>query len=404
MTGLVNPNCVNYFNLIATQLGVEVMTKANQKDKNLRTRTVKATGDLDLKQQLVDDSPSIMPHDKQIECVEAVDLPRARIFNSVIKFLSIPERTVRSGLAITGGVIKESANFLIPQAFRSAKIYQVMVDQALNFVVNEIGGVERTQAEKDKIIDNFVARKTLGNLVETASIMTLHVSPLWILAALSDVAYGSKIYLRELSIELKAMGLIAEKSRIDDVDGLLEALGGVSGTAADAVNVPPLTMRCLKKSVADTRKALISVDPAEIISLKEIERLWGEIKSTAKKEDMSMLGVAGAMLMGTGNRIINIGKGALASTMVTLMLFDQHIIGHYQKSLTNIHKTGLFTSLQQTTRPYVTAVWENFNFHPDKETFTHKVMSGQLFTNAWRKAMTLFSSKRSVKKRTQARK
>lgn len=371
------------------------MTRVHQKDKNIRPETLVTEDSISPTQQGIDVDRSIPSKDEQFESVDTADPPPARVYDSVIKFLSIPERTVRSSLAITGGVIKESANFLIPQTFRSAKLYQVLVDQALIFVVNEVGGVERTAAEKDRAIDNFVARKTLGNLVETASIVTLHVSPLWILAAVSDVAYGSKIYLQELSVELKEQGLIADESRIDNVDGLLEALSGVSGTAADAVNVPPLTMRCLKKSVADTRKALKKADPTEIISLKEIEHLWSEIKSTSQKENMSMLGVAGAMLMGTGNRIINVGKGTLAGTKVTLMLFDHHVIGHYQKSLKIIHKNGVFTSLQETSKPYVSAVWENFNFDPNKETLTHKLISGQIFITAWSKTKTLFSSKHS---------
>ena len=346
----------------------------------------------------MDDNPSVRPHGKQNESVEIADLSPESVYDSVIKFLSIPERAVRSSLAITGGVIKESANILIPQAFRSAKLYEVLVDQTLNFVVNEIGGVERTKAEKDRAIDNFVARKTVGNLVETASIVTLHASPLWILAVVSDVAHGSKIYLQELSVELKARGLIVDETGIDNVDGLLEALSGVSGTAANAVHVPPLTMRCMKKSVADTRRALESAHPAEIISLEEIERLWGEIKSTAQQENMSMLGVAGAMLMGTGNHIINVGKGALAGTKVTLTLFDRYIIDHYQNSLTTIRKKGIYTSLQETSSPYVTAVWENFNFDSTRETLTQKIMSGEIFTTAWSKTKSLFSSKQTDKK------
>lgn len=154
----------------------------------------------------------------------------------------------------------------------------------------------------------------------------------------------------------------------------------------------------MKKSVADTRRALKSAHSAEINSLEEIDRLWGEIKSTAQKENMSMLGVAGAMLMGTGNHIINVGKGALAGTKVTLTLFDRYVIEHYQNSLTTIRKNGIYTSLQETSSPYVTAVWENFNFDPSRETLTQKIMSGLIFTTAWGKIKALFSRKQTEKK------
>jgi len=373
------------------------MSEEHQRDKNTSPKSVKTSGGNDLRQQDVSDIKPVCPKGEQIESVKIADPPPVRVYASVIKFLSIPERAVRSSLAITGGVIKESANFLTPQTFRSAKLYQVLVDQALNFVVNEVGSVERTEEEKERAIDNFVARMTVGKLVETVSIVTLHVSPLWILAVVSDLAHGSKIYLQELSMELKARGLIADESSINNVDGLLEALSGVSGTAADAVHVPPLTMRCLKKNVADTRRALKNADPAEIISLMEIEQLWGEIKSTAQKENMSMLGVAGAMLMGTGNSIINVGEGALAGTKVTLTLFDRYVIDYYQNSLTTIANKGIFTSLQETSKPYVTAVWDNFNFDPAKKTLTQQLMSGQVLINVWTKIKSLFFGKSTVK-------
>lgn len=373
------------------------MSEEQKKDKNLSSESVKTSDGKDLREQDVGDIQSVRSKGEQIESVETANPPLEEVYASIIKFLSIPERTVRSSLAITGGVIKESANFLIPQTFRSAKLYQVLVEQTLNFVVNEVGSVEPTDEEKERAIDNFVARRTVGHLVETVSIVALHVSPLWILAVVSDVAHGSKVYLQELTVELKAVGLIADESSIDDVDGLLEVLSSVSGTAAKAVHVPPLTMRCLKKNVTDMRKALKHAAPSEIISLKEIEGLWNEIKSTSQKENMSMLGVAGAMLMGTGNHIINVGKGALAGTKVTLTLFDRYIIDHYQNSLTHIRKKGIFTSLQETSGPYVTAVWENFNFDSTRETLTHKIMSGQILTNVWTKIKSLFSGKSAAK-------
>jgi len=373
------------------------MSEEQQKDENISFESINTSDGKNLREQYVGDIQSVRSKGEKIESVETADPPPEEVYASIIKFLSIPERAVRSSLAITGGVIKESANFLIPQTFRSAKLYQVLVEQTLNFVVNEVGSVEPTDEEKERAIDNFVARRAVGNLVETVSIVALHVSPLWILAVVSDVAHGSKVYLQELTVELKAVGLIADESSIDDVDGLLEALSSVSGTAAEAVHVPPLTMKCLKKNVTDMRKALKHADPSEIISLKEIEGLWNEIKSTSQNENMSMLGIAGAMLMGTNNLIIDIGKGALAGTKVTFTLFDRYVIGHYQDSLAIIRNKGVFTSLQETSQPYVTAVWENFNFDSTRERLTHKIMSGEIFTTAWSKTKSLFSRKSAAK-------
>ena len=61
-------------------------------------------------------------------------------------------------------------------------------------------------------IDDFVARKTVGNFVEMAGLATLHVSPMMLLAVVSDIAYGSQTYLNEITEELKREGVIDEGS------------------------------------------------------------------------------------------------------------------------------------------------------------------------------------------------
>ena len=59
-------------------------------------------------------------------------------------------------------------------------------------------------------------RKGAGNVVELGSIVAFGFSPLWLLAAASDLTRGSRVYLKTLEQELKAAGVIAE-----DVDARL---------------------------------------------------------------------------------------------------------------------------------------------------------------------------------------
>jgi len=106
--------------------------------------------------------------------------------------LSLPERALRSGTGLLGGVLRESASLLVPQSFQNSRTYTVMVRQMLDFVVHDIGGVAQGAAPSSTAdVDNYVARKAIGNFVDMASLATLHVSPLLLLAAVSDLAYGS---------------------------------------------------------------------------------------------------------------------------------------------------------------------------------------------------------------------
>src|SRR5262249_1381870 len=112
--------------------------------------------------------------------------------------LSLPERMLRSTTAIVGGAIKESSALLVPQAFRSSKTYNVFVEQMLDFLVVDVGGVKRNAAaDPTQQVENFVARKAVSNFVELAGLATLHLSPVTVLALLSDIAYGSQKYLQE---------------------------------------------------------------------------------------------------------------------------------------------------------------------------------------------------------------
>ena len=60
--------------------------------------------------------------------------------------LSLPERTIRSTSAVVSGAVHESAELLLPQAFRSSKSYDLLVKQMLNFLAHDVGGVRRDAA------------------------------------------------------------------------------------------------------------------------------------------------------------------------------------------------------------------------------------------------------------------
>ena len=64
-----------------------------------------------------------------------------QIYKYLMFGLSLPERAVRSTAAMVGGAIDQSANLLVPQAFRDSKTYNTFVRQMLDVVANDVGGV-----------------------------------------------------------------------------------------------------------------------------------------------------------------------------------------------------------------------------------------------------------------------
>jgi len=230
-------------------------------------------------------------------------------------------------------------------------------------------------------VENFVARKAVGNFIEMAGLATLHLSPLMLLAIVSDVAYGSQAYLRELADDLKRQGVIDPDSTVNHVDDLLSAVASAAGTTASAFDTPPLSVTGLEQTIADTRNALRSVDPTSIVPQAEVKRLWEEIHEIATTEGVTPWAVSSAMTLYSLDKIGSLGQGALSTVTAACRLLDRHVLSHYAEALEDIRRKGLYGSLVETSQPYVDAVWKNFS--TERSTLTEEVLSGRLIGQTW---------------------
>lgn len=299
--------------------------------------------------------------------------------------LSLPERTVRSLSAVAGGLLNETAARLIPTAFRSSKSYALFVQQALDMAVHDFGGVPAPErataadaaaspASSPQEVD--LARKAVGGMLDIASLSTLHLSPMTVLAAFSDLAYGSSHYLRELSAELKRQGVIDSGTSIDHVSDLLDALQTASNQATDALDQPPINLDGLRQTIEQTRQSIQQVDPTQLIPQAEIARLWDEMETAAQEAEVGILDVSTTMTMFAMNRVTLVGKGALSSVTVAGNLLDQHILRHYVAGLAEIRSAGLYATLNRSSEPYLEAVWNNFG--DQRVTWTEDFLSGRM--------------------------
>lgn len=298
--------------------------------------------------------------------------------------LSLPERTLRTTGAVLAGTVRESTSLLVPQAFQSSKTYRVLVRQTLDFLAEDVGGVakkEETTAGPPRV-ENFVARKAVGNFIDMAGLATLHISPLTILAIVSDVAYGSQTFLQELARELKAQGVIDEQSTIHKADDLLQAVSKAAGVTASAFDTPPLSVEGLQQTIAHTQTAVSSIDPTKLIPQAEMNRLWQEMRDIAQRDGVSLLAVSSAVTLTSLDKVATLGKGALSTVRVAGNLFDKHVIDHYAKALDDIRDRGLYTMLSETSGPYVDAVWQNFS--SERATLTEDLLTGKTLCTAWR--------------------
>lgn len=306
--------------------------------------------------------------------------------------LSLPERALRSGSGLLGGVLRESASLLVPRSFQNSRTYTVMVRQMLDFLVHDVGGVAAGSTPSSTAeIDNYVARKAVGNFVDLVSLATLHVSPLMLLAVVSDLAYGSQTYLKELAGELKAQGVIDEKSRIDHVNDLLAAVSEASAATGKVFNTPPLSVDALRTTIEETRAAIRSPGANQIPPPAEVDRMWQQMRDISQREGVSLLAVSGAATMRALGHFATIGRGALSGVKVAGSLVDRHVVDHYSLALNELRQRGLYQSLAETSQPYMAAVWENFQ--TGKSTLTEDLVSGELLAGSWRAARRWLAKK-----------
>ncbi len=292
--------------------------------------------------------------------------------------LSLPERTVRSLSAVAGGLLHETAARLIPTAFRSSRSYALFVQQSLDMAVHDFGGVvTATPVNVEGTIEETqLARKAIGGMLDIASMSTLHLSPLTVLAAFSDIAYGSSFYLKQLSVELKKQGVIDPESSIDHVSDLLDALQKTGEQATGVLDQPPINIEGLRETIQHTRDSIADIDPTDVLPQSEIARMWSEMETAATAADVGLLDVSATMTMFAMNRLTLVSKGALSSVTVASNLLDQHVLSHYTDALREIREAGLYSTLSTASSPYLEAVWNNFD--GERVTWTEDFLSGRM--------------------------
>ena len=318
-----------------------------------------------------------------LDAGETLDLNERGVLQQMLLYsLSLPERVVRSSVGVAAGAVMETAGLLIPQSFQSAKTYELVVKNSLGFLTENVGGVA-SETGAPAAGDDFMARKAVGNFVDLAGMATLHVSPVWLLAIVSDVAYGTSSYVQELARELQEQGIIDDSSSIHHVEDVLSAIQKSSGSAATLFDTPPMSVEQLKETLNKTRESITSVDYTGILPESELRQYWMEMQEISASHGVSLLGVSGALAMNTLGKLETAAKGSLTGVRVIGGLFNRHVIGHYMSSLQTIQEKGLFESLCETSVPYVEAVWNNFSH--DKPTWTEDLVSGRLAVKGWRK-------------------
>jgi hypothetical protein len=269
---------------------------------------------------------------------------------------SLPERVIRSASALVGGTVHETAQLFLPRLVRRSKLYEVSAKNLLRILVEGVGAVEGSSTADPHAAKagELAVRKGAGNVVELGSILAFGFSPLWLVAAASDVTRGSRVYLRELVDELKAAGVVAEEADIGSVDELLAVLEGTSGRTARLIDLPPLELDELRASLAELRSSA-----SELPSPEELGWVYESLRLEAAREDRSLLEVSSGI--------------GLAFLLSARNVSRTHLVAPYREDWEPLREEGFAAYARRVGRPYARAVGGHFD--PDRETYTEWLMT-----------------------------
>lgn len=268
--------------------------------------------------------------------------------------VSLPERAVRALAAALGGAVHETAEVVLPRFARRSRLYEATAKNMLRIAIELVGDVEREAPKTEPGAGELLKRKTAGNVVELGSIAAFGFSPLWLLAAASDVSRGSRVYLESLVTELKRAGVLSEETELGTVDDLLAALEGTSGTTARLVDLPPLELAELRRSFAELRASA-----SELPSPQELAALYEGLQRTAARERRSLLEVSSGM--------------GLAFVLSARSLGREHLVTPYREDWKPLREEGFAAYARRVSEPYRDAVGAHFD--PERPTWTQRALA-----------------------------
>ncbi len=153
--------------------------------------------------------------------------------------------------------------------------------------------------------------------------------------------------------ELKAAEIVAPEFEAQTVEDLLGALETGTGTTARLVDVPPLELEELRRSLAELR-----AQADELPAPAELAALYDGLRRTARAEGRSLLEVS------TG-----VGLAFLVSAR---KLSREHVVLPYREDWEPLRREGFAAYARRVARPYGRAVAAHFD--PERPTWTEKVL------------------------------
>jgi hypothetical protein len=311
--------------------------------------------------------------------------------------LSLPERLLRSGLGLSAGVAREIGEVVLPDGVRRTRLYQNLVDTTLRFLIEQVGGVEGVYANEGPLPDDFLTRRTAGNVIEALGVVAFRASPVWVLAALADVCGMGRQLIPEIADALKDQGLLEKDTQFTSVDQMLDGLERTSSKLASTINTPPLDTATLRKEWQGIRDEARSLQPGALPSSETVVALWRQLRDEAARQERSVFETSSMMAVSAVKALPDGARWLSASALVgasrTGQIVATALLDHYRATLDDIREVGYATFAARQLGPYVKAAVSQFS--PERVTLTERFLEQRGGSSASAKAAADRRSSRS---------
>ena len=293
---------------------------------------------------------------------------------SIPYLISLPERSVRSTGALAGGILREFSEVVLPRSFRKTKLYLSLVETTLRFMIEQIGNVPRSSLDSPDLPADFVLRRSAGNGIEMLGILLFRLSPVWVLAALSDFSSASRVIIREVAECLQEKGLLEKDADFQTLDQILNGLEHTSGRLVDNLNTPPFDVQTLRNEWATLKREIGSIPLVQHPSAERVSSSWQELKAEAAAQGCSVFELSSLMALavvkGLPKKAFWLSQCATLAAQKTGSLMANHLLDSYSATLHEVRRSGYLHYWVRELRPYLQAAASNFS--PEEVSYTER--------------------------------
>jgi hypothetical protein len=290
--------------------------------------------------------------------------------------LSLPERVVRSLGALSGGLLREIGEVVVPASLRRTTLYRTMVEVTLRFLIEEVGQVEGVYPTQGHLAENFLVQRTASHGIELLGILAFRASPVWVLAALADVTGAGNKLIREISQALKEEGLLQPDANFETMEQMLDGLEQTSSHLALTLNLPPVDIAGLRREWLTFRDEVRTIPPKRVPAPERLEGIWSELRRTAREQNRSVFTVSSLMAISAMSHVpgnlLWLSRAAHSAARRTGKVLGGAILDHYVESLQEISRTGFVAYWTREFRPYLRGA--ALQFAPHHETLTERLL------------------------------